>query len=121
MSSSNRRTRHIALALCAFAALIPNASAQDLEFSVSSSPVGSGARAAGMADAFVAIADDATAASWNPAGLIQLEEPEISAVWSFNGVRDNFHPSPGHPEVPPATTSTTKSSTSSAPSTHSPS
>ena len=64
--------------------------AQELEISVSPSPVGSGARAAGMADAFVAIADDATAASWNPAGLIQLERPEISIVGSFNGVVDEF-------------------------------
>ncbi|MCJ7813427.1 hypothetical protein MUP95_08970, partial [bacterium] len=31
-----------------------------------------GARAAGMGEAFVALADDATAAYWNPAGLAQL-------------------------------------------------
>ena len=37
--------------------------AQELELPISPTPVGSGARAAGMADAFVAIADDATAAS----------------------------------------------------------
>ena len=61
-----------------------------LEFSISPSPVGSGARAAGMADAFVAVADDATAASWNPAGLVQLERPEISLVSEFNLVRDEF-------------------------------
>lgn len=61
-----------------------------IEFSISPSPVGSGARAAGMADAFVAIADDATAASWNPAGLVQLERPEISVVGSFNSTRDAF-------------------------------
>ena len=48
-------------------------------------PVGSGARAAGMANAFVAIADDASAASWNPAGLVQLERAELSIVgsWAF--------------------------------------
>ncbi len=44
------------------------------------SPVGAGARAVGMGSAFVAVADDATAASWNPAGLVQLERPEVSAV-----------------------------------------
>lgn len=60
---------------------------------ISPSPVGSGARAAGMADAFVAIADDATAASWNPAGLVQLEKPEISIVGSFNGISEQFHAS----------------------------
>ncbi len=75
-----------------------SASADELEVSASPSPVGSGARAAGMADAFVAIADDATAASWNPAGLIQLERPEISFVGSYNGVIDEFAAN-AHPEV----------------------
>ena len=42
--------------------------------------VGSGARAFGMGGAFIAVADDATAASWNPGGLGQLERPEISFV-----------------------------------------
>ncbi|MGA1866945.1 MAG: OmpP1/FadL family transporter [bacterium] len=45
--------------------------------------VGSGARARGMGEAFVAIADDATAASWNPAGLVQLQKPEMSLVLSY--------------------------------------
>jgi len=44
-------------------------------------PSGSGARALGVAGAFTAIADDATAASWNPAGLTQLERPEFSFVY----------------------------------------
>jgi len=42
--------------------------------------VGSGARALGMAGAFLARADDATAASWNPAGLSYLRFPELSLV-----------------------------------------
>ncbi len=42
--------------------------------------IGSGARAIGMGGAFIAIADDATAASWNPGGLIQLEKPEFAVV-----------------------------------------
>ena len=48
--------------------------------SIFSAPIarGSGARALGVAGAFTAVADDATAASWNPAGLIQLERPEAS-------------------------------------------
>lgn len=41
---------------------------------------GSGARAAGMGNAFIAISDDGTAASWNPAGLAQLRQPEFSLV-----------------------------------------
>lgn len=63
---------------------------QELEMAVSPSPVGSGARAAGMADAFLAVADDATAASWNPAGLVQLERPELSIVGAYNGVIESF-------------------------------
>jgi long-subunit fatty acid transport protein len=43
---------------------------------------GSGARAAGMGDAFVAVSDDGTAASWNPAGLAQLRKPEFSLVYA---------------------------------------
>lgn len=46
-------------------------------------PVGSGARAIGQGSAFIAVADDATAASWNPGALIQLEKPELSVVGSF--------------------------------------
>lgn len=72
--------------------------AQELEISVSPSPVGSGARAAGMADAFVAIADDATAASWNPAGLIQLERPEIAIVGAYNSFYEEFG-APYHDEI----------------------
>ncbi|MBK7973262.1 MAG: hypothetical protein IPK07_08290 [Deltaproteobacteria bacterium] len=49
-------------------------------FSSPPSPVGAGARATGFGSAFIAIADDATAASWNPGGLTQLESPEMSAV-----------------------------------------
>ena len=64
--------------------------AQELEFAMSPTPVGSGARAAGMADAFVAVADDATAASWNPAGLVQLERPEISVVGSYLHLIEEF-------------------------------
>jgi long-subunit fatty acid transport protein len=41
---------------------------------------GSGARALGMGGAFLARPDDATAASWNPAGLSYLRSPEISLV-----------------------------------------
>jgi long-subunit fatty acid transport protein len=37
-----------------------------------------GARSAGLGGAFVALADDATAAFANPAGLVQLVKPEVS-------------------------------------------
>lgn len=61
-------------------------------------PVGSGARAMGMGGAFIAVADDATAASWNPGGLIQLETPEVSIVYSFIHWREDYK-SPSHPEA----------------------
>jgi len=38
---------------------------------------GFGARALGMGGAYVAVADDATAASWNPAGLAQLDKKQL--------------------------------------------
>jgi len=46
--------------------------------------LGSGARAFGMGGAFLARADDATAASWNPAGLSYLRSPELSLVGTRN-------------------------------------
>jgi len=44
---------------------------------------GAGARAAGFGGAFIGVADDATAISWNPAGLTQLIDPEASAVMRY--------------------------------------
>lgn len=41
---------------------------------------GAGARAMGLGGAFIAVADDATAVSFNPAGLAQLLAPEVSFV-----------------------------------------
>jgi len=42
--------------------------------------IGAGARARAMGGAFIGVADDATAASWNPAGLPRLEKTEASVV-----------------------------------------
>ena len=54
-----------------------------LNFVTSPAPVGSGARAQGKAVAFIAVADDATAASHNPAGLVQLQQPEGTVVGAY--------------------------------------
>jgi long-subunit fatty acid transport protein len=75
------RTGGVLLALLSLDA--PTASAQAIAFLFNR--IGSGARAAGMANAFVAISDDGTAASWNPAGLGQLRKPELSIVTSTAG------------------------------------
>lgn len=44
--------------------------------------LGVGSRALGMGGAFVAIADDATASYWNPAGLAFLAEPQLAGMYS---------------------------------------
>jgi hypothetical protein len=49
---------------------------------------GAGARALGMGGAFVAVADDATAAYWNPAGMPSVERAAFCAMhsYAFNGL-----------------------------------
>jgi tetratricopeptide (TPR) repeat protein len=44
--------------------------------------LGAGARAPGLGDAFTALADDAYAIHYNPAGLAQIDRPEFSAAYS---------------------------------------
>ncbi len=70
--------RKLGLILFAVSFVFANAFALDLNIS------GAGARAKGMGGAFIGVADDATAVSWNPAGLAQLDRPEASAVGLFN-------------------------------------
>jgi hypothetical protein len=55
--------------------------------------VGAGARALGMGGAFVAVADDATAAYWSPGGLSSLKSKEVTFMYSqqFDSfVKTNF-------------------------------
>jgi len=55
--------------------------------------IGVGARALGMGGSFVAIANDATASYWNPAGLAQLGQREVTMMHAsrFSGiVHSNF-------------------------------
>lgn len=85
--------------LCSLAALLAALpAAAQLQINSSPNPVGSGARALGMGGAFVAVADDATAASWNPGGLTQLERPEVSLVVSHKWFEEDFS-SESHPEL----------------------
>jgi long-subunit fatty acid transport protein len=82
----------IALGALSFPAAAQNAGGLGADRAIppTPDPVGSGARAAGMSNAFIAIADDATAASWNPAGLVQLERPEIAIAGSLLSLRHDF-------------------------------
>ena len=76
---------------------LPLLACAQINMGTSFNPVGSGARAMGEGNAFIAVADDATAASWNPAGLSQLERPEFSVAvdyWNHRGEID----SSSHPE-----------------------
>ena len=63
------------LSVCLEAADAPPARTVPIQFQFAPP----GARALGMGATFVAIADDATAAESNPAGLTILTKPEISA------------------------------------------
>jgi long-subunit fatty acid transport protein len=92
------RISTILMLLVAFLLGASTVNAQSVEFSSTLNPVGSGARATGMGGAFIAVADDATAASWNPAGLIQLEKPELSIVGS-RFEREQSYDSLSHPEI----------------------
>lgn len=62
------------------AALALGASSASAQIGIVFNRPGWGARAAGMAHAFIAISDDGTAASRDPAGLNQLRKPELSVV-----------------------------------------
>ncbi len=96
MSKAWQRLRCSALALV----LVGVAFEAWAQVDITSSPniVGSGARALGMGGAFIAIADDATSASWNPGGLTQLERPEVSLVYDFRWNNERFS-SISHPEM----------------------
>jgi hypothetical protein len=53
---------------------------QNIVLRNSFNPVGAGARGLGMGGAFIAVADDGTASSFNPAGLAQLRRSELALV-----------------------------------------
>ncbi|KPA11818.1 hypothetical protein MHK_007967, partial [Candidatus Magnetomorum sp. HK-1] len=73
-----------------FASLSDVHASFDIEIPSSFNPVGSGARAIGMGGAFIGLADDATAASWNPAGLKNVRKPEYSIVVSSSFRNENI-------------------------------
>lgn len=95
-ANSPKRFSAVSVAIGLFGLVAVEARAQDLNrvnqdelasfYGRMNVVVGSGARAFGMGGAFLARADDATAASWNPAGLSYLRRTEFSLV----GVHNDF-------------------------------
>ena len=82
--NANRILFCAALTACLIPSLLP---AQEGPLSLELSFSNPGARSMGFGGAFVALADDATAAFANPAGLIQLTRPEVSIEgrrWSYS-------------------------------------
>ncbi len=84
----DRRTLTLVFIVCV---CFPHIVYSQPKLSITPEPVGSGARALGQS-AFIAVADDATAASWNPAGLIQLERPEASFVGAWRSITKDYSP-----------------------------
>ncbi len=86
--------RHFSLAVIAAVALGMTGLAASDARAVSSAAalylrLAAGARAAGMGEAYVAVADDATATHWNPAGL---GSAPMSAVWNVASVPMEYRP-----------------------------
>jgi len=66
---------------CSFAQLLPVLGAQKAGTATAEFlKIGVGARSAGMGEAFVAMANDASALYWNPAGLTQFQDNEVIAA-----------------------------------------
>lgn len=88
MRRAPRRAAGLTLALVLLAApvaLSAEEPSQSFQFTFSSP----GARSMGFAGAFVPLADDATAAFANPAGLVQLVRPELSLELRLRGALEN--------------------------------
>lgn len=81
------RRRSAIIVLVAVLAVARGSVAQETPVTFEFSFSNPGARSLGLGGAFAALADDATAAFANPAGLVQLLRPEISAEarrWSYS-------------------------------------
>src|SRR5262245_19449958 len=74
------RPRILPLAMAGLLALVLPARAHATRYAGEFLRIGVGARALGMGSAFVGLADDGTAAYWNPAGLATLERREVTAM-----------------------------------------
>ena len=78
------KAKYLVVLLAGFLAL--TISSEQLTAQIDLNFIGAGARARGMGGAFIGGADDATAASWNPAGLVYLQKPEASVTYVYSSV-----------------------------------
>ncbi|MDE0301029.1 MAG: PorV/PorQ family protein [Candidatus Poribacteria bacterium] len=82
MKTCKRAFIHAFTLTMGLAAVLNIATADDGSHTAEFLSHGVGARALGMGGAFVSIADDATAAYWNPAGLASVEKHAFSIMYS---------------------------------------
>ena len=92
------------LVLVSIAAALPTAAwaqpVQNVVLRNSFNPVGAGARGLGMGGAFIGVADDGSAASFNPAGLAQLRRSELALVGFHHAVETTLpNPDTGSSET----------------------
>jgi len=80
MTLSSLRTRLPALLALSAGLLLLAVPAHATRYAGEFLRVGVGARALGMGSAFAGLADDGTAAYWNPAGLATLDKHELQAM-----------------------------------------
>ncbi len=87
LPTANHRSAAVSTAVFIFVSAFAAPAASQVQFAFEFSFSNPGARSLGFGGAFVALADDATAAFANPAGLTQLVEPEVSIEgrsWSYS-------------------------------------
>ena len=53
--------------------------------------IGPGARSIGMGSAFVSVADDASSIYWNPAGIVNINKPEVQSFYTPWLVETQFY------------------------------
>jgi hypothetical protein len=94
--------RSHAAALAAGLALAVALPAHATKYAAEFLKIGVGARALGMGEAYVAVADDPSAAYWNPAGLVFLRQQEVQAMHAeqFGQIVNHDYVSYAHPLEP---------------------
>jgi long-subunit fatty acid transport protein len=90
LKTKGENMRKVGLVLILLIAGAGIATAQFSQLPLDYNILGGGARAHGMGGAFIGLADDATATSWNPAGIAQLDKMEASAVGNFSSKKFTF-------------------------------